>query len=77
MRGEDVLIMAASGLLWLAELIEEHSRYAKAIGMRGIYVRPVSVVLEAMILISTARILRTRRWLAWCARRLLPAHYYR
>lgn len=29
---------AASGLLWLAELIEEHSRYAKSIGIRAIYV---------------------------------------
>lgn len=28
----------ASGLLWLAELIEEHSRYAKSIGIRAIYV---------------------------------------
>lgn len=34
----DELMIIASGLLWLAELIEEHSRYAKAIGMRGIYV---------------------------------------
>ncbi|KAK4686983.1 hypothetical protein P7C73_g3130, partial [Tremellales sp. Uapishka_1] len=29
--------LAASGLLWLAELIEEHSRYAKTIGIRAIY----------------------------------------
>jgi hypothetical protein len=33
------LTPTASGLLWLAELIEEHSRWAKQIGMRGIYVR--------------------------------------
>lgn len=35
---ESLLTLVASGLLWLAELIEEHSRYAKTIGMRGIYV---------------------------------------
>jgi hypothetical protein len=28
----------ASGLLWIAELIEEHSKHAKTIGMRAIYV---------------------------------------
>ncbi|KAI0310154.1 transmembrane adaptor Erv26-domain-containing protein [Amylostereum chailletii] len=27
----------ASGLLWLSELIEEHSRLSKTVGMRGIY----------------------------------------
>ncbi|KAI9633169.1 transmembrane adaptor Erv26-domain-containing protein [Dioszegia hungarica] len=32
-----VTLSLASGLLWLAELIEEHSRYAKTVGMRGIY----------------------------------------
>ena len=31
-------VCAASGLLWLSELIEEHSRMAKSIGQRGIYV---------------------------------------
>lgn len=45
--------MVASGLLWLAELIEEHSRHAKTVGIRAIYVsdppfnvtlRPASVV---------------------------------
>ncbi|ODN73818.1 hypothetical protein L202_07345 [Cryptococcus amylolentus CBS 6039] len=32
-----VTLSLASGLLWLAELIEEHSKYAKTIGMRAIY----------------------------------------
>lgn len=30
----------ASGLLWISELIEEHSRLAKTIGQRCIYVSP-------------------------------------
>ena len=30
--------LSASGLLWLSELIEEHSRLAKTIGERSIYV---------------------------------------
>ena len=41
-------VCAASGLLWLSELIEEHSRMAKSIGQRGIYVRilyPFSLAL--------------------------------
>lgn len=29
---------AASGLLWIAELIEEHTRYARTVGVRAIYV---------------------------------------
>ena len=29
----------ASGLLWISELIEEHSKFAKVLGKRGIYVR--------------------------------------
>ena len=29
----------ASGLLYVSELIEEHSRLAKVVGQRGIYVR--------------------------------------
>ncbi|KAK6904735.1 hypothetical protein L486_02803 [Kwoniella mangroviensis CBS 10435] len=33
-----VTLSLASGLLWLAELIEEHSKYAKSIGTRAIYV---------------------------------------
>ncbi|KAI0346815.1 DUF396-domain-containing protein [Trametopsis cervina] len=33
-----VTLSLASGLLWLSELIEEHSRMSKAIGQRGIYV---------------------------------------
>ncbi|KAF8269081.1 transmembrane adaptor Erv26-domain-containing protein [Lactarius quietus] len=38
-----VTLSLASGLLWLSELIEEHSKLAKALGKKGIYVR-VSVV---------------------------------
>ena len=30
---------AASGLLWLSEMIEEYSKLAKVMGKRGIYVR--------------------------------------
>ncbi|VDC02501.1 unnamed protein product [Peniophora sp. CBMAI 1063] len=33
-----VTLAIASGLLWISELIEEHSRPAKVIGTRGIYV---------------------------------------
>jgi hypothetical protein len=33
------MTMIASGLLWLSELIEEHSKIAKAIGKRCIFVR--------------------------------------
>lgn len=33
-----VTLSLASGLLWIAELIEEHSRTAKVVGMRAIYV---------------------------------------
>ncbi|PCH41457.1 DUF396-domain-containing protein [Wolfiporia cocos MD-104 SS10] len=32
-----VTLSLASGLLWLSELIEEHSRLAKAVGQKGIY----------------------------------------
>ncbi|CAL1701195.1 unnamed protein product [Somion occarium] len=32
-----VTLSLASGLLWLSELIEEHSRTAKLVGQRGIY----------------------------------------
>ncbi|KAL1409647.1 erv26 superfamily protein [Vanrija albida] len=32
-----VTLSLASGLLWLAELIEEHSRQAKVVGIRAIY----------------------------------------
>ena len=28
----------ASGLLWISELIEEHSKLAKTVGIRAIYV---------------------------------------
>ena len=34
----DASCVAASGLLWISELIEEHSRVAKVWGQRGIYV---------------------------------------
>lgn len=38
---------AASGLLWLAELIEEHSKTAKTVGIRAIYVRsPLPFALD-------------------------------
>ncbi|WRT63251.1 uncharacterized protein IL334_000154 [Kwoniella shivajii] len=33
-----VTLSLASGLLWLAELIEEHSKHAKYVGIRAIYV---------------------------------------
>ena len=33
------LNIAASGLLYASELIEEHSRLAKVIGQRSVYVR--------------------------------------
>ncbi|KAE9410059.1 DUF396-domain-containing protein [Gymnopus androsaceus JB14] len=33
-----VTLSLASGLLYISELIEEHSRFAKVIGQRGIYV---------------------------------------
>jgi len=33
-----VTLSLASGLLWLSELIEEHSKLAKALGKKGIYV---------------------------------------
>ncbi|KZV77159.1 DUF396-domain-containing protein [Peniophora sp. CONT] len=33
-----VTLAIASGLLWISELIEEHSRPAKVIGTRGIYI---------------------------------------
>ncbi|TCD69867.1 erv26 super protein [Steccherinum ochraceum] len=33
-----VTLSLASGLLWLSELIEEHSRTAKIVGQRGIYI---------------------------------------
>lgn len=37
------LALAASGLLWLSEIIEEHSRTSKTIGVRGTYVRPLNL----------------------------------
>lgn len=33
---------SASGLLWIAEVIEEHTKLAKKIGRRSIYVRHLS-----------------------------------
>jgi hypothetical protein len=32
------LVYLASGLLWLAEVIEENSKFAKTIGVRAVYV---------------------------------------
>ncbi|WOO79668.1 Protein SVP26 [Vanrija pseudolonga] len=40
-----VTLSLASGLLWLAELIEEHSRIAKVVGIRAIYAIMVLHVL--------------------------------
>lgn len=42
--------ITASGLLWLSEVIEEHSRSAKVIGQRGIYVSVLCVVSYHIIL---------------------------
>ncbi|EIW72930.1 hypothetical protein TREMEDRAFT_67140 [Tremella mesenterica DSM 1558] len=44
-----VTLSLASGLLWLAELIEEHSRYAKSIGIRAIY----SIIILHILLAIT------------------------
>ncbi|ORY27345.1 transmembrane adaptor Erv26-domain-containing protein [Naematelia encephala] len=44
-----VTLSLASGLLWLAELIEEYSKYAKTIGMRAIY----GIIALHLILIVT------------------------
>ena len=38
-----VTLSLASGLLYVSELIEEHSRLAKIWGKRGIYVRRLSL----------------------------------
>jgi len=43
-----VTLSLASGLLWIAELIEEHSRTAKVVGMRAIY---VIIGLQVLLLI--------------------------
>lgn len=45
MRDAKVLYIA-SGLLWLSELIEEHSRTAKSLGQRGIYVRVINILKD-------------------------------
>ena len=39
----DVVHMTASGLLYASELIEEHSRLAKTVGQRSVYVRNVHI----------------------------------
>ncbi|CAD6575810.1 MAG: hypothetical protein TREMPRED_001498 [Tremellales sp. Tagirdzhanova-0007] len=44
-----ITLSLASGLLWLAELIEEHSRYAKVIGMRAIY---TIITLHILLLVT-------------------------
>ena len=36
----DKTIQLASGLLWVSELIEEHTKIAKVLGKKCIYVRP-------------------------------------
>lgn len=51
-----VYFRLASGLLWLAELIEENSKIAKAIGIRLTYVRLVlSTRLKDFVLKGFAR----------------------
>ncbi len=40
------MLHIASGLLWLSELIEEHSRTAKSLGQRGIYVRVINILKD-------------------------------
>jgi hypothetical protein len=37
-----ILRRSAGGLLWIAEVIEEHTKLAKKIGRRSIYVRPLA-----------------------------------
>ncbi|GFZ44571.1 Protein SVP26 [Saitozyma sp. JCM 24511] len=44
-----ITLSLASGLLWIAELIEEHSRYAKVVGMRAIY---VIMVLHVLLILT-------------------------
>lgn len=39
----------ASGLLWLSEIIEEHSRLAKYLGMRAVYVRVPNLSLSGPV----------------------------
>ncbi|GMK54242.1 hypothetical protein CspeluHIS016_0108280 [Cutaneotrichosporon spelunceum] len=41
-----VTLSLASGLLWVAELIEEHSRFARVVGVRAIY---AIIVLHALL----------------------------
>ncbi|BEJ11946.1 hypothetical protein CspHIS471_0204060 [Cutaneotrichosporon sp. HIS471] len=41
-----ITLSLASGLLWVAELIEEHSRYARVVGVRAIY---AIIVLHALL----------------------------
>ena len=53
----DRLRDAASGLLYIAEVIEEHSRLAKTIATRAIYVRIYShIILLTCSLFIPARI---------------------
>lgn len=42
-------LLAASGLLWIAEVIEEHTKLAKKIGRRSIYVCPPSLLLSCRL----------------------------
>ncbi|EED84456.1 predicted protein, partial [Postia placenta Mad-698-R] len=44
-----VTLSLASGLLWLSELIEEHSRMAKVVGKRSIY---AVIILHVLLYLS-------------------------
>lgn len=43
-----LLLIPASGLLYVSELIEEHSRLALQVGQRGIYVRSRRLPLTSL-----------------------------
>ncbi|KAF7352600.1 DUF396-domain-containing protein [Mycena venus] len=47
-----VTLSLASGLLYVSELIEEHTRLAKIIGQRGIYVRETLLLVWVSIYVS-------------------------
>ncbi|EIN10861.1 DUF396-domain-containing protein [Punctularia strigosozonata HHB-11173 SS5] len=44
-----VVLSLASGLLWVSELIEEHTRTAKTVGKRGIY---IIILLHVLLYVS-------------------------
>lgn len=53
--------VSASGLLWLAEIIEENSRFAKVIGVRAVYVRTQSLGLRIIHSFDTGDHTSSRR----------------